>query len=165
MNKEELLKIAKPILFNQEMVQAILDNRKSTTREYEEVFFMKHSRYQAGDILYVREAFCEIPYVYENIPIKDGYITVPKIAYRADSEVDYTGIWKPSTNMPKELARIFLKVTNVRVERLQDITEEQAIKEGFNSREEFIKAILEMYPEVTEDNWMWVIEFERIEVE
>ena len=100
--------------------------------------------------------------------------------------------WHPSLHMPKEAARIFLKVKDVRVERLQDITEEQAIKEGcqagsyeyqgaifgqedteeWTAIEDFInlwnstinKSDLERY--VWEANpYVWVIEFERIELE
>lgn len=41
--------------------------------------------------------------------------------------------WHPSIHMPREAARLFLRVTDVRVERLQDITEEQAVKEGFEA--------------------------------
>ena len=150
MDRTELLKISKPILFNTEMVKAILDGRKTVTRRVVnpqiETFgkaFMykgtigsmdgiaKQSPNKVGDILYVRETWCEVPYECEHTPIKDGYITIPKIAYKADSSTDYTGIWKPSIHMPKEAARIFLCITDVRVERLQDITVEQAIKEGF----------------------------------
>jgi tartrate dehydratase alpha subunit/fumarate hydratase class I-like protein len=69
--------------------------------------------------------------------------------------------------MPKEAARIFLKVTNVRVERLQDITVEQAIKEGFNSVYEFNvlwdktikKQDLDKYG-WNANPWVWVYEFE-----
>ena len=155
MTREELLKVAKPILLSTPMVQAILDGRKSVTRraikldlgladtdkldnsylkipdeygDYHDAADL--CRHQVGDYLYVRETFCEVPYEHEHILLEDGYITVPKIAYRADSEIDYTGIWKPSIHMRKELARIFLKVTDVRVERLQDITSEQAKNEG-----------------------------------
>lgn len=146
MNKEQLLEVAKQIRFNTEEVRAILDGRKTVTRitiprnwfgqedtdkndpsylyfpdKYGDYHHAKDlCRHQPGDILYVRETFCEVPYEYEHIPMKNGHITVPKIAYRADSEIDYTGIWKPSIHMPKELARIFLKVTDVRVERLQE---------------------------------------------
>lgn len=81
-----------------------------------------------GDLLYVRETFV------------DG--VVPK--YRADYPDDQTEIivgnnehlpvwgvaWKPSIHMPKAAARIWLRVTDVRVERLQEITDEDAIAEG-----------------------------------
>ena len=164
MTKEELLETAKPILFNTDMVKAILEGRKTVTRRVvkpqpnemikrcencdpinccdsfdvdrlnETVFKRDGARcykhYRIGDILYVRETWCEAPYEYEHIPIKYGYITIPKIAYRADSLTDYTGTWKPSIHMPKSAARIFLKITNVQVERLQDITPRQAESEG-----------------------------------
>ena len=87
-------------------------------------------KYRVGDILYVRETWCEVPYESDTIPIKGGHVTMPKYAYKATSKIDYSGMWRPSIHMPKEAARIFLRVTDVRVEMLQDITEEQAIKEG-----------------------------------
>lgn len=217
MNREELLKNAKPILFNTEMVQATLEGRKTATRRIMKPQpLFKTSRkyifadetcpkkfedcdnifdvyqYQVGDILYVRETFCEVPYEYEHIPMENGHITVPKIAYRADSKIDYTGIWKPSIHMPKELARIFLKVTNVRVERLQDITEEQARKEGVKDPYNYMEPWFYERPSMKEltyhiaafaglwfsilpkyyqdymtweaNPWVWVIEFERVEV-
>lgn len=164
MTREELLKVAKPILFSTEMVKAILDDRKTATRrvvkldlgladtdkndknylmipdEYGDFHSIEDFRkYKTGDILWVRETFCEVPYEYECVPIDGGHITMPRIAYRADSEVDYTGIWKPSIFMPKAAARIFLKVTaDSRFERLQEITEEEAKKEGCFTFEEKI---------------------------
>lgn len=195
MNREELLKNAKPILFNTEMVQAILGDRKTVTRRVikpqpiagirKSVFVPSgiedgHGReikllYKVGDILYVRETFCEVPYEYEHIPIEGGHITVTKIAYKADAEVDYTGIWKPSIHMPKEAARIFLKVTDVRVERLQDITPNDIDREGtpFGLTIAPYDGFSRLWNELNtkrgygwEANpWVWVIEFERVEVE
>jgi len=220
MNKQERLKIAKPILFSTEMVQAILEGRKivirraikfdlglADTDKNDSSYLMipdtdgdyhhakDYCRYRVGDYLYVRETFCEVPYEYEHIPIKDGHITVPKIAYKADSETDYTGIWKPSIHMPKDLARIFLKVIDVRVERLQDITQEQALKEGLTGLRcgcnvnayactdclnsgwlerpqlDFIHLWNSMIKKSDADRYgweanpfVWVIEFERVEV-
>ena len=133
----------KPILFNTEMVRAILDGRKTCTRRLLKGPFTVHPNgyitkprgnenlcpyeppYQPGDILYVREAF----YRDENC-----------ILYKADNEKltgyrnmsgeDVSVKWRPSIHMPKEAARIWLKVMDVRVERLQSITEGGAIREG-----------------------------------
>lgn len=138
----------KPILFNTKMVRAILDGRKDATRRivkgfipddavwgytaftpkgyiscrgtfadgYGEKFFKLPC--ESGDILYVRETWKKAPngyYYYED--------------WQKDDIADVTK-WKPSIYMPKEAARIWLKVTNVRVERLQDITSEQISREG-----------------------------------
>jgi len=134
--------------------------------------------YPPGARLWVRETFCEVPYEHNHVPIKGGYITIPKYAYKADSERDYTGIWKPSIHMPREAARIFLQVTNVRVERLQDITEEDAIAEGMSKTlvdgVTFISAKGKFHAlwdtlyakrgHPWENNpWVWVYEFMRIE--
>lgn len=95
--------------------------------------------YAPGDILYVRETW---QYLYEldgNEQIIEGtgkyyYAATDTIPF--DTYVDASGVthervpWHPSIHMPKEAARIWLKVTDVRVERLQDITEEQACMEG-----------------------------------
>ena len=76
--------------------------------------------YHTDDVLYVREAWSELSF---------GYV------YKSDGEnIDHLGNvikWRPSIYMPKEAARIWLKVKDVRVERLQDITEEQVDAEGF----------------------------------
>lgn len=137
-----------PILFNTEMVRAILDGRKDATRRivkgfipddavwgytaftpkgyiscrgtfadgYGEKFFKLPC--EPGDILYVRETWKKAP---------NGYFYYED--WQKDDIADVTK-WKPSIHMPKEAARIWLKVTDVRVERLQDITEEQACMEG-----------------------------------
>ena len=138
----------KPILFNSEMVRAILDGRKDATRKivkgfipddavwgytaftpkgyiscrgtfadgYGEKFFKLPC--EPGDILYVRETWKKAPngyYYYED--------------WQRNDIADVTK-WKPSIHMPKEAARIWLKVTDVRVERLQEISAESALAEG-----------------------------------
>lgn len=131
----------KPILFNTEMVRAILDGRKSCTRRIvkhdvgailNSPYHKEHPEvadkqiisklcippYQPGDILYVRETWKKAPngyYYYED--------------WQKDDIADVTK-WKPSIHMPKEAARIWLKVTDVRVERLQEITQKNAENEG-----------------------------------
>ena len=142
----------KPILFNTEMVRAILDNRKTVTRRvlkpqekilknpsfgytpftpkghisvrgewtdrdgnkrYGENFIKLP--YCPGDLLYVRETWCQ--------PAAHTFW------YKADSPVQNIK-WRPSIHMPREAARIFLRVTDVRVERLQDIAPDQIDAEG-----------------------------------
>lgn len=146
----------KPILFNTEMVRAILDGRKACTRrlprkqieekyfEYEEwvcavappgstwlsekEFYEEYPPYQIGDILYVRETWCGLP-----VNEAGHFRGHPIYYYRADGDLrpeGWRGAWRPSIHMPKEAARIWLKVTDVRVERLQDITEDGAEAEG-----------------------------------
>lgn len=155
----------KPILFNTEMVRAILDGRKSCTRrlvkpqpdekqkfplgfvtdstEKKEVgcfgfgtnecggsiqYVKPPYGYAPGDILYVRETWCALP-VNEAGHMRGHCVYY----YRADGDLrpeGWRGKWRLSIHMPKEAARIWLKVTDVRVERLQDITEEQACMEG-----------------------------------
>lgn len=136
-----------PILFNTEMVRAILDGRKTVTRRLikpqpqgyfevnEEPLYIYDTDfqqgrimppYQPGDILYVRETWMDY---------------AGRIMYKADCDeyrldsLKLAGFnWHPSLHMPKEAARIFIKVKDVRVERLQDITEEQAESEGISEK-------------------------------
>ena len=154
-----------PILFNTEMVRAILDGRKTCTRrlvssrqflgmlpdkcknaaldeflkgkrmmfkpycdmtDAELIMTAYKAPYQPGNILYVRETWKKAPngyYYYED--------------WQKDDIADVTK-WKPSIHMPKEAARIWLKVTDVRVERLQDVTEDGAKAEGAIDNRGFI---------------------------
>lgn len=203
----------KPILFNTEMVRAILGGRKTCTRRLpnkrvvedyfsyeawamsvatdgckkktEKQFYEQYPPYQTGDILYVRETF----YMDENC-----------ILYKADNEnltgyrnmsgEDISVKWRPSIHMPKEAARIWLKVTDVRVERLQKCGEGWCIdieKEGvttpqnpilYISDDEFHDALRTEFQKLWNSTinksdldrygwdanpWVWVIEFERCE--
>lgn len=180
----------KSILFNTAMVQAILEGRKTTTRRiiknaepfgkvlatpkgiFSKKGLARHSPYHIGEILYVRETWQEWT---------GGY------AYkvRGDYPQSFIDKWRPSIHMPKEAARIFLKVTNVKVERLQDIKFSDLRNEGIlpdKEYEEFenaIEANLEVKFATLWDStvnkkdidqygfianpWVWVIEFERIE--
>lgn len=122
----------KPILFNTEMVRAILDGRKSCTRRV--VKPQPTARYgaqcikplyQPGDILYVRETWSE--------GYEDGtyiYRASDKLADLPTFKESSKLIYHPSIHMPKEAARIWLKIMNVRVERLQEITPKGAESEG-----------------------------------
>nr|DAW94652.1 MAG TPA: ASCH domain protein [Bacteriophage sp.] len=179
----------KPILFNTEMVLAILDGRKSCTRrvikpqpqsrlcytyagshngcigkwtypnrgahefwgeEYklpenikdEELSKQWNPPYQTDDILYVRETWehfdcccCEgdehgncYKEPQQNVLNKSYGCYM----YRATDEIYGDARWHPSIHMPKEAARIWLKVTDVRVERLQEITVDDCHREGIN---------------------------------
>lgn len=136
--------------------------------EYGEKFF--RLLYQQGDILYVRETWCKGSWMNE----KERYY------YKADDN-DFLCTWHPSIHMPKEAARVWLKVTDVRVERLQDIDGKGCVKEGIEEEplkdvgEEFVKG---MYHDLWDSTikksdldryswqanpWVWVIEFERCE--
>lgn len=191
----------KPILFNTEMVLAILDGRKTCTRRIckdanectvpDMEFYNADRRTYAvhnfadkehteqlsiaertcpicpGDILYVRETWKEAPkgyYYYED--------------WQKGDIADVTK-WKPSIHMPKEAARIWLKVTDVRVGRLQDMDKMDAVKEGIDTRlcinlnhalakfkklwnSTIKKSDLDRYG-WDASPWVWVIEFERCE--
>ena len=96
---------------------------------------------QVGDRLWVRETFAPIP---ADRPA--GYFTNRDLIgknywYRATDSMPTWGgkWWKPSIFMPKEASRITLEITSISIERLQEITGEDAIAEGFESVEEFRK--------------------------
>lgn len=85
-----------------------------------------YPKYDVGDILWVRETWAKIDELpFDNYVYRTNYGTTED-----DSFPPSMFKWKPSIFMPREAARIFLKVTNVSVERLQDINEEDALKEG-----------------------------------
>lgn len=123
-----------PILFSTEMVQAIIDGRKSMTRREvkpQPQFNFTNEKHglgngwiqqcpygKVGDVLWVRETWAKNE--------QDGMVD-----YKTDypSESHFFG-WKPSIHMPKTACRIWLQITDIRLERLCDITEEDAIAEG-----------------------------------
>lgn len=109
----------KSVIFSTLMVQAILDERKTQFREVR--CNLPESRYQPGDLLWVKETWA-----YRTAGI--GYI------YRADGKTPQIDRWKSPIIMPKEAARLLLAVTRVRPERLQDISEADALAEGIDCR-------------------------------
>ena len=118
----------KQILFNTEMVRAILSGRKTQTRRIvknqsltEECLKKCGKPCYPGDTLWVRETWT----VWSRT-----FGTMPAFHYKADGEDLKNVKWHPSIHMPKEAARIFLRVTDICCERLQDITEQDARAEG-----------------------------------
>ena len=202
-----------PILFNTEMVKAILYGIKSCTRrmvkpqpdekhtyplgyvtdstekkdvgcfgfgidEYGGSVQYAKPPYHPGDILYVRETwgegYEEGTYIYK---ADDKLANLPR--FSESSKL----IYHPSIHMPKEAARIWLKVTNVRVERLQEITDKDAEQEGAQPDYPFDYAVdkwpnLEHFKEIWNSTikksdlyrygwdanpFVWVVSFERCE--
>lgn len=190
----------KPILSNTEMVRSILEGRKTVTRrairpqpEGRPIRMTENScypgcyaiegtprvirpPYQPVDILYVRETWngdwCD-HYIYK----ADGG-SAKAAGYTAEPK------WRPSIHMPREAARLFLRVTGVRVERLKDIDGHGILKEGIDNgksnpamgtRWENMQsmAFAELWNNTIKPSdralygwaanpWVWVIEFERI---
>lgn len=204
----------KPILFNTEMVRAILDGRKSCTRrlvktrrkdacgfyvtrrktdgsftgiyEYDENESMFDNPleppYQPGDILYVRESVFQGVGRYLDVSGETVCVLTNYFEYYADGlhEKDhwkdkYENTWmhrRPSIHMPKEAARIWLKVTDVRVERLQDMTDDDAEAEGCFDYTSTALGFPDVWDSTIKKSdldrygwdanpWVWVIEFER----
>ena len=200
----------KPILFNTDMVRAILAGKKTVTRRVVKPHFRpgetgwqviteKHSgkyvrieyideyenetRYMSepfrpGEILYVRETW-RVRNVYGDFKYGNR---AAEIEFKAGGEYAYMPItedvinerrWRPSIHMPKEAARIFLRVKSVRAERLQAITEEEKLAEGaprgwgqYNFGDiwdDTIKPADRATYGWEANPWVWVIEFECCE--
>lgn len=230
----------KPILFNTEMVKAILDGRKTVTRRIikpHNVAVTKRNDYkqgnglwidfttdnpdkkgyikdysvspcwstidyyinhyapcQPGDILYVRETWQKAYEIDDFDQIIEGtgrYLyaagpedVLPQFTHWLDpntGEYKEQMPWKPSIHMPKEAARIWLKVSDVRVERLNEMTASESAKEGISLPKEFdtkertyILAFADLWDSTIKKTdmdeygwygnpWVWRIEFERCE--
>lgn len=204
-----------PMLFNTPMVQAIEEERKNQTRrtkgleiinenpdDWEDdgfmmkgdikngvdsnVYFVFKNKItkeridvkgfaKTGDVFWVRETYT---------------IVAPNmIFYKADKENSEKVKWKPSIFMPKSACRIFLEITSIEVERLQDIIEEDAINEGVEKISDFGSSGYNLYTDPNASHtdidavwsfeslwesingdgswnknpWVWVIKFKRIE--
>lgn len=210
-----------PILFNTEMVKALLDGRKTCTRRkipinivnncdidsddklhsYQNsdgcsINSQKLCQFHPGDVLYVRETWQvgeKVDYFDQVIEGTERYFykagPTPAFDFWVDSGTgehkDHIP-WKPSIHMPKKAARIWLKVTDVRVERLQEITEDGAKEEGAIDNRSFIHSpdneynyihtakehFIDIWNSTIKKSdidtygwdvnpWVWVIDFER----
>jgi hypothetical protein len=143
-----------PILFSTPMVQAILEGRKTQTRR---IVKMKKeiSEPVFGYTFFTPENHISVRGIHKNGEYGESFIKCPygkkgdvlwvretwapalgDIAFKADYSADVLreprnkGIWKPSIHMPKAAARIWLEITEVKLERVQDISEEDAKAEG-----------------------------------
>lgn len=217
----------KPILFNTEMVRAILDGRKTQTRRvvvphyrdgdagfnvitnaatgkflYIEYYDENESSterrlnppYIPGDVLWVRETWNygfvessdreyanDVWFEPSDRKTEGSYIrALSQWWYKADANTEkdmreLNGFWRPSIHMPKEAARIFLKVKDVRCERLQDITNNDAKAEGVicatdNSGMMHRHKFRLLWDSIADEQtnwdanpWVWVYEFERVD--
>jgi hypothetical protein len=184
-----------PILFSTPMVQAILDGRKTMTRRIAKGVSSLHYgnpsqsiedlwRFhveggscqghtntpltikcpygQVGNHLWVRETWC-----------KD---LDHNIFYKADNMPPWKDTkWKPSIFMPRSASRITLEITNIRVERLQEISNEDSLSEGIAIPDEPVHFAPREYFKILWNNinskkypwssnpWVWVIEFKKVE--
>jgi hypothetical protein len=188
-----------PILFSTPMVQAILEGRKTQTRRVVKNCSAKHLSMrekkaigesgrnykfpygQVGDVLWVRETYLNFNSVDET----------PNYIYKADHPNFHVNFasgerWKPSIHMPKSACRIWLKITNVRVERLQKISEQDAMIEGveilnvpawkdyidsFGYCESAYESFKTLWQSINSEEswndnpWVWVIEFEQVNID
>ncbi|EJG2210103.1 TPA: hypothetical protein O4G03_003908 [Proteus mirabilis] len=198
-----------PIIFNTEMVQAILAGRKTQTRRVVKnvmpdncLWIKKPTKIRngttthvldapkynlcplgkAGDRLWVRETWqgplvdCEKAYdlfkdptpyqKVENCVYKADGVAVPEYI---DCDDNFRQGWRPSIHMPRWASRITLEITNVRVERLQDISEQDAIAEGITNISVLSKYIFSTlwesiygFDSWSSNPWVWVIEFKKV---
>ena len=197
-----------PILFNTPMVQAILEGRKTMTRRVIkpktlEKFInliwnpnenLRFSPYQPGDRLWVQETWKidsllrdrpDYPVAIDFKAVQNGYSQAEIMCkFTQDRFEKFKKFykkpgWQSPYFMPKEAARIWLEVTGVKVERLQDITINQIKKEGIYFGEwrpdpSYIEAFSNLWNATLKTGdiplygwsanpWVWVISFRRVE--
>jgi hypothetical protein len=192
----------RPILFSAPMIRAILEGRKTMTRRvvkrvtegspYPEIWVPlpgttnKHTPPcpygQPGDRLWVRETWAWDVQAQASLRDEDG-----PFAYAADPFAVQRRLcprWRPSIHMPRWASRITLEITGVRVERLQDISEQDAMAEGIRPFGDgwghhvhdglhYMHRAADSFASLWEsingagswdtNPWVWVVEFKRIE--
>ncbi len=184
-----------PCLFNGDMIRALLKGKSQTRRivkmDADQCFttvtptgFTRHPHSaasilrdiksplgQPGDLIWARETWGLLDTQPSDGPDR------AVVGYRADCEHNAPNgryqLWRPSIHMPKWAARIWLEITRVRVERVKDISEEDAIAEGaqcagfpasLTNRGAFAKLWTSLYgAESWEWDWVWVYDFKRTE--
>ena len=190
----------KPILFSGEMVRAILDGRKTQTRRVVNPqptggylgfikerlkHWFKHEPSsieiacpygRPGDLLWVRETWASHKYMDDTKPSEFtvGAQMLP-VWYRADNvQSDERGKWRPSIFMPRWASRITLRVVDVRVETLWDMTVSKMTAEGVaeieNNDKHPLTPFITLWDSINADRghawytnpWVWVVEFEEV---
>jgi hypothetical protein len=200
------------MIFNAEMVRAILDGRKTQTRRIikpqpelteRSGFSWKGSVYGCGsdaretnrNFAHVKCPFGKVGdriWVRETFRVMGCATDVARLMYKASDRSSFTEStktvpvgtctkqpsqnWTPSIHMPRWASRITLQISDVRVERLNAISEEDAMVEGVTPsthvitppeavhRVSFLKLWMDIYGEESwqANPWVWVIEFERV---
>ncbi|HCN43718.1 MULTISPECIES: ASCH domain-containing protein [Proteus] len=187
------------IIFNAEMVKAILDGRKTQTRRIVKnvmldngIWLKKPTKTRSGTTTHVLDApkhnLCPLGKIGDRLYVREafkaGVCTESTIAYKAThkpSDLEegwYEEIkWTPSIHMPRRYSRITLEITNIRVERLNDISNDDAKSEGcwygrgggvpdkaLTPSDQFPTLWEEIYGDGSwsSNPWVWVIEFKRI---
>lgn len=187
------------IIFNAEMVKAILDGRKTQTRRIVKnvmldngIWLKKPTKTRSGTTTHVLHApkhnLCPLGKIGDRLYVREafkaGVCTESTIAYKAThkpSDLEegwYEEIkWTPSIHMPRRYSRITLEITNIRVERLNDISNDDAKSEGcwygrgggvpdkaLTPSDQFPTLWEEIYGDGSwsSNPWVWVIEFKRI---
>lgn len=196
----------KPILFKGDMVRAILDGRKTQTRrvvklpsdaehvEYSGVpnpgityWTTDCSHYdpcpfgKPGDRLWVRETFkLLLGENHKKCPERGG-CHADNVVWAADGVREHPkggkALWRPSIHMPRWASRITLEITDVRVQRLQDISDEDAVAEGFEwtgqpGQYGYASPVMNFFDywdclsspdaKCTDNPWVWVINFAEV---
>jgi hypothetical protein len=162
-----------PILFSAPMVRAERAGLKTQTRR---VVKMPHGLWetspsgelvpipvrcpygQPGDLLWVREAWTTHK-CFDHIPPRD--LKTRSIHYVADGQVE-TGKYRQGFHMPRWASRILLEVTEVRIEKLGEISEADAIAEGVSGVAEYRDLWASINKSWEPSTWVWVIQFRRV---
>lgn len=184
----------RPIIFNGDMVRAILRGEKTQTRrpvKPQPVFDDMYSREGTyDDVIHFKDdcpVMCPFGQPLDRLWVRETFaLGGPPyfgVAYRADEGDNPEDVggerqkWTPSIHMPRYLSRITLEITDINVERVQDITEDEAIKEGvvdpimgtygMNPITIFRDLWNALYarrgPSWKEDPWVWAITFRCVE--
>ena len=185
----------KPMIFNSEMVEALLDGRKTVTRRpAKDMSFSENMGFQVGKWCYGIGATLKdtmnncISAKASKCPARVGDLIYVRETFRLFDNSDECGCsefcgcpptgtpiyfathndgdskWKPSIHMPRWASRLTLKVTDVRIEKLNDLrkSDEQVKKEGFDSWPKFKHVWESIYGQSNPNDYVWVIEFEVI---
>lgn len=179
----------RPILFSSSMVSTIMEGRKTQTRRIVKApeWWEGHLNYSKNNTQLVSHDGAEILYCPHGNPgdrlwVRETHL-IDEISnavfYRADKEIPFLQGWTPSIYMPRWASRITLEIINVSVERVQDITGEDAIDEGWNRDDMFaginsdtkaLRCFRLLWDEINAKRgygwdvnpWVWVIEFRRV---